>query len=105
MSDTLTEKELAARWKMTARTLQMWRAKGIGPRFIRIGERSIFYRAADVEAYERANTVGKPTPPDGWDSTVKRAAGALDVLAGQAKTPKAKTTLEGLRDELRALLP
>ena len=102
--DTLTEKELAARWKMTARTLQGWRTTGKGPRYIRIGERSIFYRAADIEAYERANVVGKPIPPDGWDATVKRAAGALDVLAKQAKTPKAQQTLAGLRDELRGLL-
>lgn len=101
---TLTEKELATRWKLTARTLQGWRAKGIGPRFVRLGERSIFYRATDVEAYEAANVVGKRHPPDGWDATVKRAAGALDVLAKQAKTPKAQSTLAGLRDELRGLL-
>lgn len=102
---TFSEKELASRWKMTARTLQSWRAKGIGPRHIRIGERSIFYRAEDVRAYEAANLVGKPMAPEGWDTTVKRAAGALDVLATQAKTEKAKSTLATLRDELRALLP
>ena len=105
MSATLNERELAARWKLTARTLQQWRAKGIGPRYIRLGERSIFYRLADVEAYELANVAGNPLPPKGWDLTVKRAAGALDVLAQQAKTPKAQSTLATLRDELRAILP
>lgn len=104
MADTFTEKELAARWKMTARTLQNWRAKGIGPRFIRIGERSIFYRLADVEAYEQANVVGKLTPPDGWELTVKRAAGAFSHLAEKSSKPDLKETLLKLRDELRALL-
>ena len=100
----LTEKELAARWGMTHRTLQGWRATGKGPAFIRIGERSIFYRIEDVEAYEAASVVGKPIAPDGWDNTVKRAAAALDIVAKQAKTAKTRTTLIGLRDELRGLL-
>jgi hypothetical protein len=104
MSERLNEKQLAERWGMTARTLQGWRASGKGPKFIRIGERSIFYRIEDVEAYEAASVVGKPIAPDGWDNTVKRAATALDIVAKQAKTAKTKTTLVGLRDELRALL-
>lgn len=99
----LNEKELAARWGMTARTLQGWRATGKGPAFIRIGERSIFYRAEDVEAYEAASVVGKPVAPDGWDATVKRAAGAFDMLAKKA-SPKAAATLNNLRDELRKLI-
>ena len=105
MSATLTEKELAARWKLTIRTLQGWRSKGIGPRYVRLGKRSIYYRLEDVEAYEKANVAGNPRPPEGWDLTVKRAAGALDVLAQQAKTPKAQATLATLRDDLRAILP
>lgn len=105
MPDTFSEKELAERWKMTRRTLLSWRTKGIGPRFIRIGERSIFYRAEDVKAYEAANLVGKPLPPEGWEKTVKRAASALAMLATQAKSQKARATLETLRDELRAIIP
>lgn len=105
MPDTFSEKELAERWKMTRRTLLSWRTKGIGPRFIRIGERSIFYRAEDVKAYEAANLVGKPLPPEGWEKTVKRAASALAVLATRAKSQKALATLETLRDELRAIIP
>lgn len=104
MSERLNEKQLAERWGMTARTLQGWRSSGKGPKFIRIGERSIFYRLEDVEAYEAASVVGKPIAPDGWDNTVKRAAAALDIVAKQAKTIKTRTTLIGLRDELRGLL-
>lgn len=104
MSERLNEKQLAERWGMTARTLQGWRAKGIGPKFIRIGERSIFYRIGDVEAYEASSVVGKPIAPDGWDKTVKRAASALDVMSQKAANAKAYNTLISLRDELRALL-
>ena len=105
MAETFNDKDLAKRWKMTQRTLQGWRAKGIGPRFIRIGERSIFYREEDVLAYEAANVVGRPMPPEGWDSVVKRAAADLDILAANGKTQKSRDTLACLRDELRALLP
>lgn len=104
MTDTFTEKDLAARWKLTTRTLQGWRSKGIGPRFVRLGERSIFYRAEDVEAYEAANVVGKPIAPEGWDTTVKRAAAALDLLASKATKREAQKTLSGLCSELRGLL-
>lgn len=104
MSERLNEKQLAERWGMTARTLQGWRASGKGPKFIRIGERSIFYREEDVLAYEAANVVGKPIAPDGWDTTVRRAAAALDIVAKQATTVKTRNTLTGLRDELRGLL-
>lgn len=101
----LTEKELAARWGMTHRTLQGWRATGKGPAFIRIGERSIFYREEDVLAYEASSIVGGPaTEPEGWRDAMRRSAGAFDLLSKQAKTPKAKATLTGLRDELRTLL-
>ena len=101
----LTEKELAERWGMTTRTLQGWRATGKGPAYIRIGERSIFYREEDVLAYEASSVVGGPaTEPEGWRSAMRRAAGAFDVLAKQAKSPMTKKTITGLRDELRSLL-
>ena len=102
----LTETDLANRWDVTPRTLQRWRRTGDGPAFIRIGERSIFYREEDVLAYEEASVVGKPKPvePPGWRDAMKRAAGALDIVARQARSVSAQTTLEKLSDELRALL-
>lgn len=99
----LTENELAERWDVTTRTLQGWRKVGKGPPFIRIGERSIFYREEDVLAYEDASLKGRLDEPR-WRPAVKRAAGAIDLLAAKSKTEKAKTTLLALRDELRALL-
>lgn len=97
----LTEKELAKRWNMTPRTLQMWRRKGIGPAFIRIGERSVFYRLEDVERYEASCVVSSKKD---WKAAVFRAAGAFDLLSRQARTAKSRETLSTLRDELKALL-
>ena len=58
--------ELAARWKISPRTLERWRWTGDGPAFIKIGGR-VVYRLEDVETYERtqlrastADTTPKP---------------------------------------------
>ena len=96
----LDENLLAQRWGVTTRTLQLWRAKGIGPAFIRLGERSIMYREEDVLAYEESCRVRAKD----WKGPVKRAASALDLLSHQAKSDKQRETLETLRDELRALI-
>ena len=105
MSDApLNEKELAARWGVTPRTLQLWRSQNIGPQYIRVGARSILYRIQDVLAYEATNIEGNRAPPPGWDATVKRAAAALNLLASKASKPEVQKTLSTLRDELRALI-
>lgn len=49
--DLLDERELAARWRKSPRTLQRWRGSGTGPPWLRIGG-SIFYRVSDVLAFE-----------------------------------------------------
>lgn len=52
MFDTrLTQIELAARWRISHRTLEYWRSLGEGPRFIKIG-RLVIYRMEDVVAFE-----------------------------------------------------
>ena len=52
MFDTrLTQIELAARWRISHRTLEYWRSTGEGPRFIKIG-RLVIYRMEDVVAFE-----------------------------------------------------
>lgn len=99
----LTENELAQRWDVTTRTLQNWRKSGKGPPFIRIGERSIFYREEDVLGYEDASVRGRLDEPR-WRPVVKRAAAAIDILATKAKSERARGTLHALRDELRSLL-
>ena len=47
----LNQAELAARWKISPRTLERWRWTGEGPAFIKIGGR-VVYRLEDLEAYE-----------------------------------------------------
>ena len=48
----LNQTELAARWKISPRTLERWRWVGEGLQFLKIGGRMI-YRIEDVEAFER----------------------------------------------------
>ncbi|THD71178.1 DNA-binding protein [Thalassobius vesicularis] len=47
----LNQVELAARWKISPRTLERWRWVGDGPCFIKLGGR-VIYRIEDVEAFE-----------------------------------------------------
>lgn len=53
-STFLTEKELAARWKMQPPSLANQRSQGRGPRYVKIGE-AVRYRLSDVIAHERLN--------------------------------------------------
>ena len=54
MSPTnLNQVELAARFKISPRTLERWRWTGEGPAFLKIGGR-VIYRLEDVEAFENA---------------------------------------------------
>jgi site-specific DNA-adenine methylase len=46
-----TEEQLAARWNITKRTLQKWRATGLGPHHTKLG-RKILYSSTAVEIYE-----------------------------------------------------
>ncbi len=46
------ENQLARRWDISHRTLQQWRRMGIGPVYLKLGDR-VSYRREDVEAYER----------------------------------------------------
>lgn len=47
----LNQVELAARLKISPRTLERWRWTGEGPAFLKIGGR-VIYRLEDVEEYE-----------------------------------------------------
>jgi len=62
----LNQVELAARWKISPRTLERWRWTGDGPAFIKIGGR-VVYRLEDVETYEhtqlRASTADTTPKP------------------------------------------
>ncbi|MEM6489762.1 MAG: helix-turn-helix domain-containing protein [Pseudomonadota bacterium] len=63
----MTQAQLAERWQISPRTLEQWRWRGVGPRYLKIGGR-VIYPVGFVEAYEAAhvhqNTVG-PLPREG----------------------------------------
>jgi hypothetical protein len=63
MTRHLNQKELAARWNLSHRTLERWRWIGEGPQYLKIGGR-VVYRLEDVEAVEadqiRKSTSGPP---------------------------------------------
>jgi hypothetical protein len=48
----LNQQELAARWRLSARTLERWRIKKTGPAYHKLGGR-VAYALADIEMYER----------------------------------------------------
>ncbi|MCI4664946.1 MAG: helix-turn-helix domain-containing protein [Neomegalonema sp.] len=62
--DFFNQKQLAARWGLSHRTLEQWRWRGVGPQYLKLGGR-VAYRLEDVEAFETArlhsNTAG-PLP-------------------------------------------
>lgn len=47
----LSEDDTAKLLKVARRTLQDWRFRGIGPRFVRMGRRTVRYRPQDVREY------------------------------------------------------
>jgi predicted DNA-binding transcriptional regulator AlpA len=49
----LNQHDLAARWRMSVRTLERWRSQRQGPRYLKIGAR-VAYRVEDIEAFEAA---------------------------------------------------
>jgi Helix-turn-helix domain len=52
----LGEMQAAKLLNLSSRTLQTWRAKGVGPAFVRAG-RAIRYRYRDLVSWVDANTV------------------------------------------------
>jgi hypothetical protein len=47
----INQVELSRRWRLSPRTLEGWRHRGIGPQYLKIGGR-IVYRLDDIEAFE-----------------------------------------------------
>lgn len=55
MNEILTPQQLAERWSMSVGTLQNWRVKGKGPRYIKLGEgraTKVLYRLDDIIEFE-----------------------------------------------------
>lgn len=55
----LTEKDVSALLGICVGTLQRMRSNGTGPRFVRLGDRRLAYRACDVEQWVVARTADR----------------------------------------------
>lgn len=53
----LTQIQLADRWNISARTLEAWRWRGLGPAYLKIGGR-VRYLLEDVIEYEASQRRG-----------------------------------------------
>jgi hypothetical protein len=71
----LTQKALARRWCLSARTLERWRWLGQGPAFLKLGGR-VAYRLEDSEAFEAAQT--RDTANTSQQSRTDTRVGVID---------------------------
>jgi predicted DNA-binding transcriptional regulator AlpA len=86
--ELIDEARLAAQLSVSRSTLQSWRYAAKGPRFIKIG-RLIRYRAADVDAYLRAQTrairlTRSPSPVWPLAALNERPEAALERVSARA---------------------
>lgn len=101
----LTEKEVAARLQVTPRTMRRWRDEGGGPRCMGLGSdgRTIRYRIADIDDFERGKLTPAELPPAAAQA-MSRAAQVFDVILRWDMKPEQRDLLTGMRDDLRALI-
>lgn len=59
----IDEEEASAFLGHSVRTLQKWRVRGGGPRFVRISRRSIRYRRSDLLAWIEARVCANTSAP------------------------------------------
>jgi hypothetical protein len=88
----LTQVELAARWRISPRTLERWRWAGEGLPFTKVGGR-VLYSLSDIEAYEAAQT--RCVTGDGLVTAPE------PVFAPQRRTPLAKAVAWALGENER----
>lgn len=102
----LTEKEVAARLRVTTRALRKWRADGNGgPRCMGIGSdgKTIRYREQDVIDYELGRIIQKDIPVDA-KRTITRAAEVMEVILRWNMGDDARNLIGAVRNDLRALI-
>ena len=50
-NELLSQRQVAARLGLSARTIEGWRARGVGPPFLRLSARAVRYRTSDLEQW------------------------------------------------------
>lgn len=58
MEKLYTTKQIAKKFQIKANALNIWRHKGIGPKYIKLSRRAVRYRKSDVLVYLQANELG-----------------------------------------------
>jgi len=62
VSKRMREPEAAEYLGVTPKTLQFWRWKKRGPRYMKLANR-VYYNATDLDAYEKSRWVGTKDQP------------------------------------------
>lgn len=55
MDNCITSAELAVRVRVSEQTIRLWRMRGTGPKYLKLG-RKILYRESDILAWEEVST-------------------------------------------------
>ena len=50
-NELLSQRQVALRLGVSARTIEGWRARGVGPPFLRLSARAVRYRSSDLEQW------------------------------------------------------
>jgi predicted DNA-binding transcriptional regulator AlpA len=67
----LSQRQVASRLGVSARTIEGWRARGVGPPFLRLSARAVRYRSSDLEQWldqRRVADEGRLEHRGGYDS-------------------------------------
>jgi hypothetical protein len=59
----INQRTLSDRWSVSERTLERWRWRGHGPRYIKLGNR-VMYKLEDIEDYENVHSKARTTTED-----------------------------------------
>lgn len=65
MERLINERALAERLGVALKSVQKWRAAGIGPSWVRVGPRAVRYPERAIESYLRQNERQPPRSPRG----------------------------------------
>jgi predicted DNA-binding transcriptional regulator AlpA len=50
-NELLSQRDVAVRLGVSARTVEGWRARGVGPPYLRLSARAVRYRSSDLEQW------------------------------------------------------
>ena len=60
-NELLSQRQVAVRLGASARTIEGWRARGVGPPFLRLSTRAVRYRSSDLEQWlDQRRVAGNP---------------------------------------------